>query len=62
MQQVKNNAQYVRASFNVKKEVLDEFRRVVAEKYGKLWGVLCLEFEKALEARLEALHKERNKT
>jgi hypothetical protein len=58
MQQVKNNAQYVRASFNVKKEVLDEFRKVVAEKYGKLWGVLCLEFEKALEARLEALRKE----
>jgi len=58
MQQVKNNAQYVRASFNVKKEVLDEFRKAVAEKYGKLWGVLHLEFEKALEARLSALRKE----
>ena len=58
MQQVKNNTQYVRASFNVKKEVLDEFRRVVAKKYGKLWGVLCLEFEKALMERLTQLEKE----
>ena len=42
----------------MKKEVLDEFRKAVAEKYGKLWGVLHLEFEKALEARLSALRKE----
>jgi len=58
MQQVKNNTQYVRASFQVKKEVLDEFRRIVAKKYGKLWGVLCLEFEKALTERLSQLEKE----
>ena len=42
----------------MKKEVLDEFRKAVAQKYGRLWGVLCVEFEKALEARLEALQKE----
>jgi hypothetical protein len=58
MQQVKNNTQYVRASFQVRKEVLDEFRKVVAKKYGKLWGCLCLEFEKALTERLSQLEKE----
>jgi len=59
MHEGKNQAQYVRASFNVRKEVLDEFRRTVAAKYGKLWGVLCLEFERALKLRLEQLKHEK---
>ncbi|MEM2609927.1 MAG: hypothetical protein QXQ47_06815 [Candidatus Bathyarchaeia archaeon] len=58
MEQVKNNRQIVRASFNVEKDVLDEFRKAVAQKYGRLWGVLCLEFEKALKLRLEQLQAE----
>jgi len=60
MQQVKSQTQEqnVRASFNCKKEVLDEFRKAVAQKYGRLWGVLCVEFEKALQARLIELKKE----
>jgi len=48
----------VRASFNVKRALLDEFRKVVAQKYGRLWGVLYIEFEKALQLRLEQLKHE----
>ncbi|MEM1757211.1 MAG: hypothetical protein QW770_04190 [Candidatus Bathyarchaeia archaeon] len=58
MEQIKNDRQIVRASFNVEKDVLDEFRKAVAQKYGRLWGVLCLEFEKALKLRLEQLRAE----
>jgi len=61
MEQVKNNRQIVRASFNVEKDVLDEFRKAVAQKYGRLWGVLCLEFEKALKLLLEQLRAEIDK-
>ncbi|MEM3579596.1 MAG: hypothetical protein QXL54_05185 [Candidatus Bathyarchaeia archaeon] len=61
MEQVKNNRQIVRASFNVEKGILDDFRKAVAQKYGRLWGVLCLEFEKALKLRLEQLRAEINK-
>jgi len=50
--------QYVRASFNVDKQVLDDFRKAVAQKYGRLWGVLCLEFEAALKLRLSQLQEE----
>jgi hypothetical protein len=49
---------YVRASFNVQKDVLDDFRKAVVEKYGCLWGVLYVEFEKALQLRLAELKKE----
>ncbi|MEM3798371.1 MAG: hypothetical protein QXY74_08085 [Candidatus Bathyarchaeia archaeon] len=52
---------YTRASFNVRKDVLDEFRKAVVQRYGRLWGVLCLEFEKALKLRLEQLRAEINK-
>ena len=49
---------YVRASFNVQKDVLDDFRKAVVAKYGRLWGVLYVEFEKALQLRLAELKKE----
>jgi hypothetical protein len=52
---------YVRASFNVQKDVLDDFRKAVVEKYGRLWGVLYIEFEKALQLRLTELKKELDK-
>jgi hypothetical protein len=52
----KNNTQnYARASFNCNKEILDNFRKAVAQKYGRLWGVLHIEFEKALKERLERI-------
>ncbi|MEM1996479.1 MAG: hypothetical protein QXZ27_00325 [Candidatus Bathyarchaeia archaeon] len=51
----------VRASFGVEKEILDEFRKVVVQKYGHLWGVLHIEFEKALKNRLKELKEELSK-
>ena len=47
-----------KASFKCNSQLLDNFRRAVAEKYGRLYGVLCVEFEKALQARLIELKKE----
>lgn len=47
-----------KASFKCDKEVLDEFRRLVAQKYGRLWGVLYKEFEEALRERKEKLERE----
>jgi len=58
MHKENENAQYVRASFNCRKEILDAFRKAVVEKYGRLWGYLNKEFEKALENRLNELKKE----
>ena len=58
MHKVENQTQYVRASFNCRKEILDAFRKAVVEKYGRLWGYLNKEFEKALENRLNELKKE----
>ena len=58
MHQTKNDTQHVRASFNCKKDVLDEFRRAVAQKYGRLLGVLCKEFERALLERLTEIKQE----
>jgi len=59
MHKEKQNTQYVRASFNCRKEILDAFRIAVVEKYGRLWGYLNQEFEKALENRLNELKKEK---
>ena len=50
--------QTVRASFNCSKRILDDFRKEVALKYGRLWGVLYTEFEAALLLRLAELKKE----
>lgn len=47
-----------KASFKCDMQLLDDFRRTVAEKYGRLYGVLCTEFEKALRARLSELKQE----
>jgi hypothetical protein len=47
-----------KASFKCDKEVLDDFRRLVAQKYGRLWGVLHKEFEAALKERKAKLEKE----
>jgi hypothetical protein len=59
MHKVKNlEKEFVRASFNIEKEVLDEFRKAVVQKYGHLWGVLHIEFEKALKNRLRELKME----
>lgn len=58
MHKVESQTRYVRASFNCRKEVLDEFRKVVAQKYGRLWGVLCKEFENALLKRLNEIKQE----
>jgi hypothetical protein len=57
-QQQNKNQEFVRASFNCDKDVLDAFRRVVAQKYGQLWGVLHKEFEEALRERKAKLEKE----
>ncbi len=46
------------AIVNVDKEVLDEFRKAVVQKYGRLWGCLGPEVEKALKLRLEQLRAE----
>jgi len=50
--------QTVRASFSVEKNVLDEFRRLVVHKYGRLWGVLCKEFAEALKERSDRIREE----
>jgi len=47
-----------RASFIVDEEILGEFRRLVAIKYGRLHGVLQKEFGLALKQRIEQLKKE----
>jgi hypothetical protein len=47
-----------RASFNCDPETLDNFRRLVAQKYGKLYGVLETEFTLALNKRIAELKKE----
>lgn len=44
-----------KASFNCNKEVLDNFRRTVAKKYGRLYGVLETEFTAALNDRTRTL-------
>ena len=59
MHQQQNKTQkFVRASFNCDKEVLDDFRRVVAQKHGQLWGVLYKEFQEALRERKQKLERE----
>jgi len=54
----KDNALHVRASFNVERKVLDEFRKLVVQKYGQLWGCLHLEFKQALVERAQILKNE----
>jgi hypothetical protein len=49
-----------KASFKCDQDILDDFRRLVAQKYGKLWGVLNKEFTAALKDRMEKLAKELN--
>lgn len=49
-----------KASFKCEKAVLDEFRVLVAKKYGKLWGVLHKEFARALTERSQKLREELN--
>jgi len=59
MREMKNETQkYARASFNCDKSVLDEFRRLVAQKHGRLWGVLNKEFEEALRQHARTLKEE----
>jgi len=53
-----SNNQKVKASFKCEKETLDSFRRLVAQKYGKLYGVLETEFAQALNDRTKVLRKE----
>lgn len=48
----------VRASFECDKNVLDDFRRLVVQKYGRLWGFLTKEFQEALKDRSKKLKKE----
>jgi hypothetical protein len=47
-----------KASFKCEKAILDEFRALVAQKYGKLWGVLSQEFTEALRKHSERLREE----
>jgi len=47
-----------KASFNCNRETLDTFRRLVAQKYGRLYGVLETEFTLALNNRIVELKKE----
>jgi hypothetical protein len=59
MNKTKNlEKEFTRVSFNIEKELLDEFRKAVVQKYGHLWGVLHIEFEKALKNRLRELKME----
>lgn len=59
MHQRKNNTQkFVRASFNCNKELLDNFRKLVVQKHGHLWGVLCKEFEEALRTHKDRIEHE----
>jgi hypothetical protein len=48
----------VKACFQTEAETLNEFRRLVAAKYGRLYGVLNKEFSLAIEKRIEELKKE----
>lgn len=50
-----------KASFICELETLNEFRRLVAQKYGRLYGVLQKEFTIALKIRIEQLRAEINK-
>jgi hypothetical protein len=47
-----------KACFQTELETLNEFRRLVAAKYGRLYGVLNQEFTAALKKRIEELKKE----
>jgi hypothetical protein len=47
-----------KASFKCNQETLDNFRRLVAQKYGRLYGVLETEFTRALNDRIAELQKE----
>jgi hypothetical protein len=48
----------VKACFQTEAETLNEFRRLVAAKYGRLYGVLHKEFTIAIKKRIEELRKE----
>jgi hypothetical protein len=48
----------VKACFQTEDEILNEFRRLVAAKYGRLYGVLQKEFTIAIEKRIEELKQE----
>jgi len=48
----------VKACFQTEDEILNEFRRLVAAKYGRLYGVLNKEFTAALKKRIEELKQE----
>jgi len=47
-----------KASFQTNLETLNEFRKLVAAKYGRLYGVLNKEFTIALEKRIKELKQE----
>jgi len=47
-----------KASFLCDEQILNEFRKLVAAKYGRLYGVLQKEFTLALKQRIEQLRKE----
>lgn len=47
-----------KASFVTDEATLNEFRKLVALKYGRLYGVLQKEFTIALKQRIEQLKKE----
>lgn len=48
-----------KASFNVDSQTLNNFRVSVAQKYGRLYGVLEKEFTQALNERIVELKKEK---
>jgi len=50
-----------KASFLCDLATLNEFRKLVAQKYGRLYGVLQKEFTIALKRRIEELRTEINK-
>lgn len=47
-----------KATFLCDEKLLNEFRKLVAQKYGRLYGVLQKEFSEALKQRIEVLKKE----
>ena len=47
-----------KASFKCEKKVLDEFRVLVTQKHGKLWGVLSQEFTEALRSHSKRISQE----
>jgi hypothetical protein len=49
---------HVKACFQTEAEILNEFRRLVAAKYGRLYGVLHKEFTIAIKKRIEELKQE----